>query len=211
MSASEQRNIDQAWIACSEEELERHARLSSAEDFTIVEAALLFTGRDPVFWGAPSERILVSRKRAQKHFGKATALYKELLGQLAAKELRPTLSEFNGDGSYDGERTRISRGELERFRATCDIDTVPLPGTPEPQADTLDRQGKRTEAMRHARGTRLAILEHWPEIVARFGPSANGEQVARILKTHIDPSERRPERKTIQNRLAELRREGLIP
>ncbi|MHB8495383.1 MAG: hypothetical protein ACYC9Z_10120 [Casimicrobiaceae bacterium] len=109
------------------------ARYSGAVDFTVVEAAFLLTGRDPIFWGAPSGKVLLSRKRNQKCLGDAVAVFKELLKGLDEKRLHAATSKFNGDGTYDPEGTRISRAELTAFANTCAIDTVPLPGTPELQ------------------------------------------------------------------------------
>jgi hypothetical protein len=75
--------------------------------------------------------------------------------------------------------------------------------------DSQDR--KRLEAINKTRGTRREILENWTSIVHEYGSDANGTQVARVLRAKRDISEKNPELKTVQNRLWELRSEGLIP
>jgi len=117
--------------ARSKQTLERQNReaiskFADRNDFTPVEAAWLLTGRDPIFWGAD---ILLGSKPYHKRLGNSVRLYKELMRGLDNGTLRPVLPRFNGDGTYDGTRTRISRLELERFRATCGVDTAALPGT----------------------------------------------------------------------------------
>ncbi|MGH6827071.1 hypothetical protein [Methyloceanibacter sp.] len=134
MSANDCENIGQV-RARSKRALDRQnkeaiALFSTVDDFTVFDAACLLTGRDPIFWGAPSADVLLNRKSQHKHLGKSVALFKELLKQLEGNQLRATSLAFNGDGTCDPEKTRVSRAELNAFRKTCRIATVPLPGTP---------------------------------------------------------------------------------
>ena len=72
-------------------------------------------------------------------------------------------------------------------------------------------QERRAAAAETARGVKREILIHWDEIAKLNGPDADAAQVARYLKTHRDEAEKTPERKTIHNRLGELRTAKLIP
>lgn len=90
---------------------------------------------------------------------------------------------------------------------------------PEVKPDGDDEQGgSLTPAERRAkhditseRGCRRLILEHWNTIELRYGPKADGRQVLRVLLKEKDESQREPTLKGVQNRLAVLRREKLIP
>ena len=61
------------------------------------------------------------------------------------------------------------------------------------------------------RGCRRLILEHWDDIEKLHGPNANGRQARIYILKEIDASESKPVLKTVQNKLAELRGEKLIP
>ena len=90
---------------------------------------------------------------------------------------------------------------------------------PEVKPDSDDEQGDSlTPAERRAkhditteRGCRRMILEYWNIVEKLHGPSADGRQVRRILLREKDESEAAPVLKTVQNKLAELRSEKLIP
>jgi|AATO01.1.fsa_nt_gi hypothetical protein len=78
--------------------------------------------------------------------------------------------------------------------------------TPAERRENLD--------MTTERGCRLRILENWPTIESLHGPSANGRQVLRVLTRALSSANKQeptPTLKTVQNRLIDLRREGLIP
>lgn len=64
---------------------------------------------------------------------------------------------------------------------------------------------------RNERGCRRLILENWSAIVKLHGIGADGRQVRRLLSRTLGQEQKLPELKTIQNKLAELRKEGLIP
>lgn len=70
---------------------------------------------------------------------------------------------------------------------------------------------RRAVAAETSRGVKREILEHWDGIAQDHGPNAGAAQVARYLKKHRDASMKEPERKTIHNRLGELRAAKLIP
>lgn len=72
-------------------------------------------------------------------------------------------------------------------------------------------QERRADAAASARGTKREILEQWDEIAKTYGPDADAAKVARTLKKNRDVSAKAPSRKTIHNRLGELRAAGLIP
>jgi hypothetical protein len=72
-------------------------------------------------------------------------------------------------------------------------------------------QERRAVAAETARGVKREILEHWDGIAKTYGPDADAAQVARYLKTQRAESESPPKRKTIHNRLGELRAAKLIP
>lgn len=72
-------------------------------------------------------------------------------------------------------------------------------------------QEHRAEAAKKARGVKREILIHWDGIAKLNGRDADAAQVARYLKTKRNESEHAPKRKTIHNRLGELRVAKLIP
>jgi len=59
------------------------------------------------------------------------------------------------------------------------------------------------------RGVRRRILEKWAVIEEEYGPRIDGHCVHIVLKRETD--EKKIQLKTIQNKLIELRKEGLIP
>jgi hypothetical protein len=59
------------------------------------------------------------------------------------------------------------------------------------------------------RGARRRILEGWDAIEAEYGPDADAHEVLRVLSR--DGDEKKPEKKTVQNILGDLRKEGTIP
>ncbi len=61
------------------------------------------------------------------------------------------------------------------------------------------------------RGCPRHVLENWDKIEALHGTGADGHQVGRVLNAQLDKSIKRPSLKTVQNTLAKLRRENLIP
>lgn len=73
--------------------------------------------------------------------------------------------------------------------------------TPAERRAKLDITGER--------GCRRRILEGWTDIEKVYGPNADGRQVLRFLKQ--DNNESQPALKTVQNHLARLRTEKLIP
>lgn len=72
-------------------------------------------------------------------------------------------------------------------------------------------QELRAIAAASAKGAKREILEHWDAIARLHGPDADAAQVARHLKQQRDATDKTPSRKTIHNRLGELRRAKLIP
>lgn len=63
--------------------------------------------------------------------------------------------------------------------------------------------------IKRERGTRRRILELWNDIEAEYGSEPDAHQVLRVLNRQHGEDE--PALKTIQNRLIDLRRDGLIP
>lgn len=72
-------------------------------------------------------------------------------------------------------------------------------------------QELRAIAADSARGAKREILEHWDAIATLHGPDANAAQVERYLKRQRDAADKSPSKKTIHNRLGDLRRDKLIP
>lgn len=89
----------------------------------------------------------------------------------------------NGDGVMHEERSRLTREKRKNLLA------YELP----------------------SRGHKRRLLELWDEIEERYGPNADGRQAKRVLDEHSDPSDKKPELKTVRNHLIELRKIGLIP
>lgn len=96
--------------------------------------------------------------------------------------------------------------------------TAPPPAAPlpEPTPQAAPASEPVTPAARRAaldmlgeRGARRRILEKWNDIESEYGPSADGRQVLRVLARNQD--EKIVELKTVQNHLAVLRGNGLIP
>lgn len=85
----------------------------------------------------------------------------------------------------------------------------------EKQISGMSTSEQSTDKEKHditrERGCRRLILENWDKIKLLHGDNADGWQVLKVLKTHIDEDERVPKLKTVQNRLIELRKEKLIP
>lgn len=61
------------------------------------------------------------------------------------------------------------------------------------------------------RGCPRLILECWDEVERLHGSNADGRQVQRILKRHLEKNDEGPTLKTIQNQLRNLRVKKLIP
>jgi hypothetical protein len=61
------------------------------------------------------------------------------------------------------------------------------------------------------RGCRRHILENWEKVLQLHGGGADARQALVILKRNMDKSDRLPTLKTVQNKMAELRKENLIP
>jgi hypothetical protein len=61
------------------------------------------------------------------------------------------------------------------------------------------------------RGCRLLIRENFEVIKQRYGPHPDGRQVLRVISQLRDKDQHEPKLKTVQNKLAELRKEKLIP
>ena len=80
---------------------------------------------------------------------------------------------------------------------------------PEPDAPAASEQGGHD--ITAERGCRRFILENWDKIKKLHGDKADGRQVLGVLNIHMDKNEERPKLKTVQNKLGELRNEGLIP
>jgi hypothetical protein len=124
-----------------------------------------------------------------------------------------------------GERLRLPRGaccddhEIELFLEDVDawLDSdyqhVKFRFTQVGASDTAtkEQQQRRADEAKAARGVKREILEYWDEVVQLHGPDAGAVQVERILSRKRDKSEKSPKRKTIHNRLRELRAAKLIP
>ena len=72
-------------------------------------------------------------------------------------------------------------------------------------------QERRAAAGQSAKGVKREILDHWDEIAKLHGSDASAANVARYLTPHRGKSEKTPSRKTVHNRLGELRKAKLIP
>lgn len=84
------------------------------------------------------------------------------------------------------------------------------PSTKLPQEANLTPKQRRTKLdITRERGARRRILERWDNIEAEYGPKADAHQVLRVLNR--ERGEEEPTLKTVQNRLNDLRRDGLLP
>lgn len=154
-------------------------------------------------------RPLLETRPHHQQCGHAVRLFNALLSQLEARELRPTLSAFKADGTYDGERTRISRQELERFRETCGINTVALPGTWEEPRRAEVLAPAVTQSEKQGEGTRESEAGH-PNAVD--GP-VRGNPANRLVVTEAGKMEAEGKRVTTASmwlRLGELVGKSII-
>jgi len=77
------------------------------------------------------------------------------------------------------------------------------------ERSVMSREKRKKLGIHGERGARRRILENWEGIEAEYGASADGRRVQWVLAR--DKDEEEISLKTIQNRLIELRKEGLIP
>lgn len=104
------------------------------------------------------------------------------------------------------------RSAPETEPATEEVDATAPPTEQEHMETPAER--RENHDMAAERGCRRLILENWPSIEKLHGPSAKGRQVLRVLTRALSSDngqEPTPTLKTVQNRLIDLRREGLIP
>ncbi|MCM8640533.1 hypothetical protein, partial [Accumulibacter sp.] len=80
-----------------------------------------------------------------------------------------------------------------------------------PVSIEVARKNRQEHDITAERGFRRIILEHWDTIEKLHGPRAKGYQVRRFLCRQPGNNENELSLKTIQNRLADLRKEKLIP
>jgi hypothetical protein len=86
---------------------------------------------------------------------------------------------------------------------------IPRSDVSAPAVTPTHKQRRHALDLNRERGARRRIIELWDAIEAEYGVAADAHQVLRVLKR--DKGEDEPSLKTIQNRLSELRKEGLIP
>lgn len=114
-------------------------------------------------------------------------------------------------GEYGHPHNEIVTPEEIAEPSTEKAGSVSMPVSPllVPANSSTPKQRRDALDLSRERGARRRILEQWDVIEAEYGPAADAHEVARVLKRDEDEDE--PSLKTIQNRLSELRREGLIP
>ena len=104
---------------------------------------------------------------------------------------------------------------VQEVKSSMDGKPQATPAVPEVTLPTNIEQQERPAELRKKldittqRGARRRILESWEDIEKLHGPRPDGTQVHRILQR--DKDEKNVEKKTVQNTLCVLRREGLIP
>ncbi len=76
---------------------------------------------------------------------------------------------------------------------------------------TPQNWGQPPKSIDKERGCRRLIRENWDEIKKLYGQNPDGRQVLRVIKRHLDKDQSPPVIKTVQNKLAQLRGENLIP
>ncbi len=124
------------------------------------------------------------------------------------------------------ERNNEKSGWKDDEQGDVEIDSIALPdefvravqaalANPAPAESKAQRELPAARRKNHditkERGCRRLILEHWDDIEKMHGQHADGRQVWREIAKHIDASDRKPALKTVQNHLANLRNERLIP
>lgn len=183
----------------------------------------------PKFIGPPSP-FPVQYEIERYPILKQRAVWEKIDAAVAARHLRPIDSTTTADRErYDFVDAVVPFDEVvlwgktigyysfQRANATGDADKVAadetavkvsLGGTTAIQKTPKEL---RAIAADSAKGAKREILEHWDAIVRIHGPDADAAQVARHLKQQRDATDKTPSRKTIHNRLGELRRAKLIP
>ena len=106
------------------------------------------------------------------------------------------------------ELSRLSGSPLPSWMSGLDVDSIEPPQPPkiDPTAEKRTAHDVRSE-----RGARRLILDQWENIRLLHPAGADGRQVLRIILRTLPKDANKPELKTIQNKLATLRMEGLIP
>lgn len=104
---------------------------------------------------------------------------------------------------------------LELLKSEKTLELTPAASSPVSKLQVAPASGLTPAELRlriditAERGGRRRILEKWNDIENEYGPKIDGRQVQRVLNR--DRCEKQITLKTIQNHLAKLRREGLIP
>jgi len=148
------------------------------------------------------------------HPGDAVLLM-ERSGLMLSSELREAVvfmsagSHFPSADFSDDDENRLHR----LLGRPVPLDTLPKGVSKEkaPQNISSAECKKRRDGLdiKSERGARRRILELWNDIEAEYGSTPDAHQVLRVLNRQQGEDE--PALKTIQNRLIDLRREGLIP
>lgn len=110
------------------------------------------------------------------------------------------------------ELVAIARKHGEQASAPAaqnDAPVTPAKVSPGDTAEETPAERRAKLDITGERGCRRRILEGWTDIEKVYGPNADGRQVLRFLKQ--DNNESQPALKTVQNHLARLRTEKLIP
>jgi hypothetical protein len=111
----------------------------------------------------------------------------------------------------ESERTRLIAAFAPTVLGVVDNGISAEPTTTKLQTTDSIKERRKQHDITAERGCRRHILELWDKIELEYGKGADGHQVLRVIKRDIDVSYRCPQLKTVQNKLAELRSEKLIP
>lgn len=99
-------------------------------------------------------------------------------------------------------------GWIDLWLKAQGIATAPAESKPQSQTPA---ERRKNHDINKERGCKRLLLEHWDEIERLHGPHADGRQARNHILKQFDASERKPILKTVQNHLAKLRSNGLIP
>lgn len=134
-------------------------------------------------------------------------------GEARAVSKRRTLVDWLGVAKQLGVSCHSWVDEYSRVRKAIG-EPLPIDSTaaiePGDGCAGLPPNERRAELdMRTQRGCRRRILEMWDDIEKAYGTHPDGRQVLRVLSR--DKGEKQPNLKTVQNHLARLKKEKLIP
>jgi hypothetical protein len=187
------------WTTAGDYRAEIEARIKRQAEgfFTLKEAAQVLADAQP---GIDAKNLTLKMRGA---FDKKKLIIRDgndrfpVLGALSIHDHRYIVK------AYDIDAWLESCGVAYRFPQVATAESKAQSDTP--------AERRKNHDITSERGCRRLILEHWDKVEKAHGATADGRQVRHLIMIHKDTSETAPKLKTVQNKLAELRREKLIP